>query len=174
MTKVWDSIESFIAAALAGAALIVFLYGMVARFAFPQLAPDWVLEVTIFLLIWAMLLSGSALAAQGRHVRADLIVRLFPRGLQLALEFFGMIVAMTFSIVLVISGIQVVEFALLLDERTLNSLRIPMAYYYACVPVAFTLIAARFAIRAIELARTRQPTFEHDHHLDVENPVGID
>lgn len=166
MLQIWDRFESFVAALLAAIALVIFLYGMVARFAFPQLAPDWVLEVTIFLLIWAMLLSGSALAAQSRHVRADLIVSRFPRNIQLVLEAFGMVVATIFCAVLVVSGIEVVQFAIDFDERTLNSLRIPMFYYYACVPVAFTLIGLRFLQRFVSLVRTREPTFDLDHHLD--------
>lgn len=166
MLVIWDRFESLVAALLAAIALVVFLYGMVARFAFPQLAPDWVLEVTIFLLVWAMLLSGSALAANGRHVRADLIVSRFPRHVQLVLEAAGMLVATAFCAVLVASGIEVVQFAIDFDERTLNSLRIPMSYYYASVPVAFTLIALRFLMRFRTLLVTREPTFHSDHQID--------
>ncbi len=166
MLKFWDQFESLVAAILAAVALIVFLYGMVARFAFPHLAPDWVLEVTIFLLIWAMLISGSGLAARSRHVRADLIVSRFPRPVQVTLEAFGMLVAVIFCVVLVVSGVEVVQFAIDFDERTLNSLRIPMSYYYACVPVAFTLMAIRFLQHFVSLVRTREPTFDLDHHLD--------
>lgn len=166
MLVIWDRFESLVAALLAAVALVVFLYGMVARFAFPQLAPDWVLEVTIFLLVWAMLLSGSALAANGRHVRADLIVSRFPRPVQLVLEAAGMLVATIFCAVLVASGVEVVQFAIDFDERTLNSLRIPMSYYYASVPVAFTLIALRFLMRFRDLLVTREPTFHSDHQID--------
>lgn len=166
MLQLWDRFESLVSALLAAVALVVFLYGMVARFAFPQLAPDWVLEVTIFLLIWAMLLAGSGLAAQSRHVRADLIVSRFPRNVQLVLEAMGMLVAAVFCAVLVASGIEVVQFAIDFDERTLNSLRIPMSYYYACVPVAFALIGLRFLQRFVSLLRKREPTFDLDHHID--------
>ena len=166
MLGVWNRFESLVTALLAASALVIFLYGMLARVAFPQLAPDWVLELTIFLLMWAMLLSGSALAAEGRHVRVDLIVSRFPPTVQLVLEAAGTLISAAFCVVLVISGIQVVEFAILLDERTLNSLRIPMYYYYSAAPIAFTLIALRVQKRFVELVKTRESTFHKDHRME--------
>lgn len=171
MLTLWDRIEALATALLAAAALLVFLYGMVARFAFPQLAPDWVLEVTIFLLVWAMLLSASALVASGRHVRADLFVRRLPHRVQLVIEASGTLVAAAFCAVLVASGVQVVEFAFEFDERTLNSLRIPMGYYYACVPVAFSLVALRFLKRFADLLITREPTFGADEERKLSRPL---
>ena len=171
MLALWDRIEGLATALLAAAALVIFLYGMVARFAFPQLAPDWVLEVTIFLLVWAMLLSASALVASGRHVRADLFVRRLPRRAQLVLEASGMLVAAAFCAVLVMSGVEVVGFAFEFDERTLNSLRIPMGYYYASVPVAFSLVALRFLKRFADLLTTREPTFGADQERNLSSSL---
>lgn len=166
MPGLWNRVESLVTGLLAAGALVIFLYGMLARVAFPQLAPDWVLELTIFMLTWAMLLSGSILAAQGRHVRVELIVVRFPPKVQLVLEAAGVLISAAFCIILVISGIQVVQFAILLDERTLNSLRIPMVYYYASAPVAFTLITVRYLQRFVDLLKTGESTFHEDHRME--------
>lgn len=151
----WNRVEQWLVAAIAVAALAVFMYGMLARFLLPQLAPDWAGEVTIFLVIWAVMLSASALAGEHRHVRADLIVRLLPRAPRIAAETFNLLVSIAFCIAMVWSGYLVVDFALLLDERSASTLRIPIVYYYACLPIAMALMTIRYALRLIELVRTR-------------------
>jgi len=151
----WNRVEQGLVAAIAVAALAVFMYGMLARFLLPQLAPDWAGEVTIFLVIWAVMLSASALAGEHRHVRADLIVRLLPRAPRIAAETFNLLIGIAFCSAMVWSGFLVVEFAILLDERSASTLRIPIVYYYACLPIAMALVTLRYALRLIELVRTR-------------------
>ncbi len=151
----WNRVEQWLVAILAIAAIVVFMYGMLARFLLPQLAPDWAGEVTIFLVIWAVMLSASALAGEHRHVRADLIVSVLPRPTRIAAETFNLLVSIAFCGAMAWSGYLVVDFALLLDERSASTLRIPIVYYYACLPIAMSLTTVRFALRLIELARTK-------------------
>lgn len=161
----WDKLENWIVGIGAGAAVLVFLYGMLARFAFPQLAPDWVLDVTIFTLVWVVFLSGSLLVSRSLHVRADLIFRLFSnRGKRVA-EVFNSVIALAVCATLCLSGIEVVRFAIDLDERTLNTLRFPMAAYYACLPVAMGLMTIRYILRIWRVARHGIPDDE-GHHPD--------
>jgi C4-dicarboxylate transporter DctQ subunit len=151
----WNRVEQWLVATIAIAAIVVFMYGMLARFLLPQLAPDWAGEVTIFLVIWAVMLSASALAGEHRHVRADLIVRLLPRTTRIAAEIFNLVISIAFCGAMVWSGYLVVDFALLLDERSASTLRIPIVYYYACLPIAMALVTVRFALRLIDLVRTK-------------------
>ncbi len=145
------------------------MYGMLARFLFPQLAPDWAAEVTVFLVIWAVMLSASTLAGEKRHVRADLVVRILPRTPRIAAETFNLVVSIVFCAAMAWSGYLVVDFALLLDERSLSTIRIPVFYYYLCLPVAMGLMTVRFSIRLIELALTRGRS-----ELDAGGAHGID
>ena len=151
----WNNVEKWLIAVIAIAALIVFMYGMLARFLLPQLAPDWATEMTIFLVIWAVMLSASTLAGEHRHVRADLIIRLLPRATRITAETFNLLISIAFCVAMTWSGYLVLDFALLLDERSLSTLRIPIVYYYACLPVAMALMSIRFTLRFIELARTK-------------------
>ena len=151
----WNRVEQWLVAAIAVAAIVVFMYGMLARFLLPQLAPDWAGEVTIFLVIWAVMLSASALAGEHRHVRADLIVRLLPRTTRIAAETFNLLMSIAFCSAMVWSGYLVVDFALLLDERSASTLRIPIVYYSACLPIAMALVTLRYALRLIDLVRTK-------------------
>jgi len=151
------------------AAIVVLMYGMLARFLFPQLAPDWAAEITIFLVIWAVMLSASTLAGEHRHVRADLIVRLLPRATRIVAESFNLLISIAFCAAMAWSGYLVVDFALLLDERSLSTIRIPIFYYYLCVPVAMALMTIRFTIRFVQLVLTKgeseMATVDH-HALD--------
>lgn len=151
----WNRVEQWLVAIIAIAALVVFMYGMLARFLLPQLAPDWAGEVTIFLVIWAVMLSASTLAGQHRHVRADLIIRLLPRPSRVSAEVFNLLVSIAFCVAMTWSGYLVVDFAILLDERSASTLRIPIVYYYACLPLAMGLMSIRYTLRLVELVRSK-------------------
>ena len=174
ITEYWDKLENWIVGVGAGSAVLVFLYGMLARFVFPQLAPDWVLDVTIFTLIWAVFLSGSLLVSRSLHVRADLIFRLFSYSGKRVAEIFNSAVALTVCATLCLSGIEVVQFAIDLDERTLNSLRFPMAAYYACLPVAMGLMTIRYGIRLWQVAIRDLPDDEDPHPGDAPQATALD
>ena len=163
----WNRIEQWLVAAIAVAAIAVFMYGMLARFLFPQLAPDWAAEITVFLVIWAVMLSASTLAGEHRHVRADLIIRILPRATRITAEGFNLLISITFCAAMAWSGYLVVDFALLLDERSLSTIRIPIFYYYLCVPVAMSLMTVRFAIRFVQLVLTKGESemAAGDHHV---------
>ena len=101
------------------------------------------------------MLSASTLAGAHRHVRADLIVRILPRPARITAETFNLLIAIVFCAAMTWSGFLVIEFALLLDERSASTLRIPIVYYYLCLPVAMGLMTIRFTLRFIELVRTK-------------------
>jgi C4-dicarboxylate transporter, DctQ subunit len=140
----WNALENTVVALLAAAALCAFLYGMVARFMFPWLAPDWSLEVTVFLMIWAMLLAAGQMVSERRHIAVDLVIRMLPQTGRRVAVTLAALTGIGFCSLLVVSGWQVLEFALLFDERSQSTLRIPMVWYYASLPVAMALMALRY------------------------------
>jgi C4-dicarboxylate transporter DctQ subunit len=142
----WNRVEQSLVAVIAIAALVVFMYGMLARFLLPH---------TIFLVIWAVMLSASTLAGQHRHVRADLIIRLLPRPSRITAEAFNLLLSIAFCAAMTWSGYLVVDFAIMLDERSASTLRIPIVYYYACLPLAMGLMSIRYTLRFVELVRTK-------------------
>lgn len=56
---------------------------------------------------------------------------------------------------LVLSGIQVVEESFRWQERTTSSLRLPLWVYSLSLPVGASLLALRLAVRVVQLARGR-------------------
>jgi C4-dicarboxylate transporter, DctQ subunit len=142
----WNALERGAVTLLAAAALGVFLYGMLARFLVPRLAPDWSLELTVFLMVWAMLLAAGQMVSERRHVAVDLVIRLLPMsGRRIALTL-AALAGIGFCLLLVWSGWLVIGFSLLFDERSQSTLRIPKVWYYAALPVAMGLMVVRYLL----------------------------
>lgn len=136
-------------------ALGVFLYGSLVRTLAPSLAIDWSEEVTIYLIVWATLLSGGTLAADRSHVSAQIFVhRLSPlarRRLQIGIDLLTLI----FCGLVVWLGVEAVLFADMLDERSASTLQAPQAWVlYLALPVSMALIVARIVGALLHEIRT--------------------
>jgi TRAP-type C4-dicarboxylate transport system permease small subunit len=146
---IWRRLEVCTIGVLVVLALGVFLYGSVMRTLAPSLAVDWSEEVTIYLIVWATLLSGGTLAGERGHVSAQLVVhRLTPQSrlrLRMAID----LLTLAFCGLMVWLGVEGALFAHALDERSASTLQAPQAWVlYLALPVSMLLIVVRVA-RAI-------------------------
>jgi C4-dicarboxylate transporter, DctQ subunit len=132
-------------------ALVLSGFEIVTRYFAPRYAPDWGEEIIVYVVMWGIFLAGSSLVAENRHVRADLVLRLMGAAGQRAAEIFNSLLGLAFTLLLARFGWEVVEFALLLDERSISSLKFPIAWYYLSLPVAMALMSLRYVIRLWEL-----------------------
>jgi TRAP-type C4-dicarboxylate transport system permease small subunit len=147
----WKRIEVFVIAVLVVLAVGVFLYGSLVRTFLPALAIDWSEEVTIYLIIWATLLGGGALAAQGEHVSAQIATHLLPARARHCLRIGIDLLTLAFCGLMLWLGVEGVLFALALDERSASTLQAPQAWaLYLALPVAMLLIV----VRMLALLRT--------------------
>lgn len=143
----WRRIENFIIGLLVVAALAVFLYGSFVRTFAPALAVDWSEEVTIYLIIWATLLSGGRLTSDREHVAAQMLTHLLSdrgrRRLQLGID----LLTLAFCGLMFWLGAEGVLFAQMLDERGASTLQAPQAWVlYLALPVAMMLIVVRICL----------------------------
>lgn len=160
--KIWSMIETAIIGVLVIAALACFLGGAVLRGLWPAHAIDWAEEVAIYLIIWATVISGSVLAAEGRHINTDVFVMMMPDAVQRFLPAVMMALTLGFCVVMMVYGWRAYEFALMLDERSASTLRAPQAYtVFLALPVGMALIAGRIVLLA---ALRRGITASADHH----------
>ena len=144
---IWRRIEVATIALLVILAIGVFLYGSLARTFAPALAVDWAEEVTIYLIIWATLLSGGTLAADRDHVSAQILVHLLSDRARRYLGIGIDVLTIAFCILLLWLGIQGVLFANMLDERSASTLQAPQAWaLYLALPVSMLLIVVRLAL----------------------------
>ena len=145
--RVWTRVETVLIGCLIVVALAIFLGGAVLRAVAPAQAVDWAVEVSLYCVIWATALSGSSLVAEGRHIRTEIAIMLLPPAVRKAAGWLVVALVAAFAVCMTIFGWQAVDFALLLDERSASTLRVPQAWaVFLALPVAMALILGRVAL----------------------------
>lgn len=156
MMKIWDRCEQTLAGMLGLAALGLALWQVVSRYLAPQRAISCAEEVIVYLVIWAIMIVSSQLVRTDSHVRPDLVLNIASPAVQRCLEVFNSVAAIVFCSALIWYGWQVVEIALLIDERSSSDLRFPMSIYFAAMPAGCALMLVRYIIRLVGLLSTRR------------------
>ena len=151
--SILQSLESAIAAVLGIVALLLFLGGMVLRLVAPGAVGGWIEEVTIYLVVWALLLAAAGCVQRREHVRADFFIRHLPASGRKAAEVLAALAGLVFCAALAWFGWLVVDFALMLDERGPSVLQLPKAYYYAALPVSMAAMALRYVVETVRILR---------------------
>ena len=91
--KGWTRVEKFIVGVLALSATLIAFYGVITRYIFRK-PPDWAEEICIYMIIWAVFITASILAAEKGHVAATLIVERFSLKTRRYLAVFNGLVAL--------------------------------------------------------------------------------
>ncbi len=129
------------------AALGCFLGGAVVRALAPLHAVDWAEEIAIYCIIWASVLSGSVLVAERRHIATEVVIAALGPRLQRVLGWVVTVLTIAFCAAMAVYGWQAVDFALLLDERSASTLRMPQAWaVFLALPVGMVLILGRIGL----------------------------
>ncbi len=149
----WTRCETAAISVLGIAALVIFLYGTLARYIFPSLSPDWAEEVSIYLMIWALLLSGGPLIGDSRHVTAEVVTHLLPAAIRHRLRLLGLMLTALFCAILGWLGWQLTQLAIAVGERGESSLSLPLGYYYVALMVAMALMSLRAIIMLLIIAK---------------------
>ena len=152
--RIWSRVETVLIGLLLLAALTIFIGGAVVRALSPADAVDWAEEVAIYCIIWATVLSGSVLIYERRHISTEIVVGLLPEKGRQVLAFLAMLLTLGFCAVMAWYGYEAVEFALMLDERSGSTLRVPQAWaVFLALPVGMALMVVRLLLML--LAGTR-------------------
>lgn len=142
-----DRIDAILVGGLGLAALLLSSVNVILRTLQPHLAFEWGDEVQVYLVIWAVCLSFSAVTAKGRHIRADLFVDMMPPRLRTALAIFGDLLGLVVSLVLAYLAFLVTHEAWDFGDVSTTTLRFPIWIYQAALPVGMALMGLRYAIR---------------------------
>ncbi|MGI9380316.1 MAG: TRAP transporter small permease [Methyloligellaceae bacterium] len=140
----WNRVENFVMGLFAICALSLTCFEVFVRYFYPRYLPDWGTEFVVYFVVWAIFIAGSALVEQSRHVRADLIIRLLSPQVQRILQIITLLIGLFFAAVLFWYGIEVVEFARNLDERSESSMLFPLWVYYLGLPTGMGLMIIRY------------------------------
>ena len=152
-----DAAVGIVVAGLFASALLLSLAGVAGRYVPHILAPDWIGEIVIYIVIWAMLLGAARVLRRSGHIRVDFLLERFPPAGRLAAELLSLFIAFGLSAFLIWSGWQVVTESMMWDERSISTLRTPLWMYYVALPVSFALQLVFLLERAADLATGRSP-----------------
>lgn len=124
--------------ALLGGVLLVTVSGLigyevVARYLF-NAPTTWILDVSIYLTMWATFLAAGYTLRAGAHIRMDLYVRRLAPGVRRSTDVAVALVALAFSALLTWQGLQSIVDAVRLGEVTLSTIRVPLWVPLAAIP----------------------------------------
>jgi C4-dicarboxylate transporter DctQ subunit len=144
---IWNWIERTIVGLLGAFALVIAVLQVFGRYIDPENAITWAEEVIVYVAVWAVMIVASDLVRTNGHVRPDLVLRLLPAQAQRWVEVFNCLIAMAFTFGMVWYGWDVVNTALLLDQRSSSDLQFPIWIYYMALPVGGGLMLIRYCMR---------------------------
>lgn len=134
-----DRLIGWIAAAALASSFALLSFSVFARYAAPSLQPQWVFEVTVFLLVWAILLGVARIEKRAGHIRVDFLLSMFGARLSAVAEVLALIAGIAVAALFIWSGWIVVQDAIVWDERTESSLRLPFWIFYASLSTSFAV-----------------------------------
>ena len=159
-----DSLIGGIVAVLMALALALSTLGILSRYFLADFNLDWIGEVVIFMIIWAILLCIPRVERRSAHVRVDFLFdAMSPKGQKFA-EMLSIVIGVLVSILLVYAGWLVVGDAILWKDRTPSTLHVPLWIYYSSLSVAFALNLLFLTERAINVMQG-QIAHPHDTNL---------
>jgi TRAP-type transport system small permease protein len=115
---------------------------------------SWTEEVARFLLIWITFLGAALAWQQGRHLAVDLLRTRLPDGPRRIVTGAAIIVSIVFMVALTVIGIRYMNVQ---SFQKSPSLRLPMSYVYAVMPIAAALMAVLSVIDLARLLAGRAP-----------------
>src|SRR5580698_3837321 len=165
----WDRVERTLVGILGAVALLIAVVQVFGRYIDPAHAITWAEEVIVYIAVWAVMIIASQLVRGDGHVRPDLVLRLLRPGAQRWVEMCNCLVAIAFTFGMVWYGWQVVDSAMLLDQRSSSDLQFPIWIYYAALPTGGLLMLIRYVIRLLRYVflfdpatMTVGPAIEHE------------
>lgn len=142
MNRLIDGLDraiGWLTAAILGLCFSLLIFSVFSRYVAVGMQVDWILEVVVFLTVWAVLLGVARVERRAGHIRVDFLLHRFSPRMQRSAEIFSLLIALAVSLFFIFAGWLVVEDALRWDERTESTLRIPLWIYYLALSVSFSI-----------------------------------
>ena len=143
LNRILAALETAAAGSLVIAVCVVVLLQVLMRYLFAYPNP-WSEELSRFCFIWASLLGASLAVEQRAHFGFDQVTKKLAPHTKRAVEAFARAVVLLFSVVLIATGIALMD--LTQGERS-AALNLPVALVYAAAPVSGVLMAIHLLAR---------------------------
>lgn len=165
-----DRLIGWIAAAALGITFVLLMYNVATRYLIqfgivpPSVQLNWVFEICVFLLVWAVLLGVARIERRAQHIRVDFLYNRFGDSAQRIAEAFSLLFAIAVAVFFIYSGILVVQDAIRWDERSETTLRTPFWILYLALAVAFSVHLVFIIERFRRLILSGESVRDHPHH----------
>jgi len=146
----WNQVEKILVGLLGLVAVASAFYGVIMRYVF-RTTPDWIEEIIIYMIIWAVFIAASTLAGEKGHVAATLLVERFPLRVRRILAVFNGILALGFCGIISWYGFWIVLQTYACNEKSPTALHFPLWICYLSVAAGYTLVSIRYGIRIYRL-----------------------
>ncbi len=140
-------IEALVVGGLATLALVMCSYNVIVRLTAPSLTLDFVEEVQVYMVIWAVFLSLGTLTLMDRHVKSDFFINMFPPNLKYGVEVLADVLGLIFSVFAVYFGSAVAYQAWDFGDVSTTMLRIPLWIYFAAFPGGAFVMGLAYIVR---------------------------
>ncbi|WP_447956602.1 TRAP transporter small permease [Vreelandella sp. EE7] len=117
-------------------------------------AVGWTEEVARFLLIWITFLAGTLAFQRGHHIAVTFAVDALPVRLRQAARFLAVLAVIAFMITLIVIGYRYMQVQ---SFQKSASLRLPMSYVYAVMPISAAIMAWYALVDLFEIALEGEP-----------------
>ena len=136
-----DQVIGWIAATILLITFGLLAFSVFARYVAVGMQIDWILEVVVFMIAWAVLLGVARIEKRAGHIRVDFVLHMMGLRWQRLAEMLALSFGLAVGVFYVWSGVLVVQDAVAWGERTDSTLRIPLWVYYAALSSSFTVHA---------------------------------
>lgn len=147
---------TMLGALLVIATMAVVGYSVVLRYVFgePQV---WTDELVSFWLVAIVMLGAADVLRRDAHIGIDLVTNLLPPYMQAWADAWGLVSVILFSIVLTISGWEMVEFSWSVELLSDGYLEVPMWIPQSFIPIGFALMGLAALHRLLQRLSARKP-----------------
>lgn len=125
---------------------------------------EWAEEVMLFLMVGIVFLAAVPVAAQGRHIKMDILINMLPRGGRRAFEVLGGLVEIAAALIIVWIGLPVILQLYAFDQRS-QAANMPLWIPQAFVPLGLFLLAVATAARLVSVKGDRHEAPTVAEHL---------
>lgn len=142
-------IESFVVGGIATIALTLCAYNVIMRLFAPSWMLDFVEEVQVYMVIWAVFLCMGSLTLMDRHIKSDFFVNMFSLKMQGLISIVADVLGLIFSIGLVYFGGIIAHQAWDFNDVSTTILRMPLWIYFAALPAGALLMLVAYVVRLV-------------------------
>jgi len=140
-------IESLVVGGLATLALAMCSYNVIVRLTVPSWTLDFVEEVQVYMVIWAVFLSLGTVTLMDRHVKSDFFINMFPPKLKHGVEVMADVLGLFFCVLATYYGVVVAHQAWEFGDVSTTVLRVPLWIYFAALPGGTFVMGIAYAVR---------------------------